>query len=113
MIPSPDAEPERYQGRPLLLVLENYVLDCIGELALEDQGRIAEVVRTTFGGTLDWKRTIRQQLRIPDSLDDSLRRMWARNQEIARDNAYDLHPVQFAKMVVDQNFARRLGEPPE
>src|SRR5262249_14410700 len=111
MIPSADAEPERYQGRPLVLVLENYVLDCIGELAPERAEKVAAVVQQVFGGDGDWKQTIRTQLRIADSLDHSLREMWVRNQEIARENAYDLHPVQFAKMVVDKNFASQIGEP--
>jgi hypothetical protein len=111
MIPSADAEPERYHGRPLVLVLESYVLDCIGELSTARREQVADSVQEAFGGDRDWKRTIRRQLRIADSLDDSLRQMWARNQEIARENAYDLHPVQFAKMVVDKNFAHQIGEP--
>jgi hypothetical protein len=112
MIPSADAEPERYQGRPLVLVLESYVLDCIGALTPDRSEQVGDVVRQAFGGDDDWKQTIRRQLRIADTLDESLRAMWARNQEIARENAYDLHPIQFAKMVVDKNFAPQLGEPP-
>jgi hypothetical protein len=112
MIPSPEAEPDRYKGRPLVLVLENYVLDCLGALAPESQEKVADVVQQAFGGDRDWKQTIRRQLGIPDTLDDSLRQMWSQNQEIARANAYDLHPVQFARMVVDKNFAQQLGEPP-
>jgi hypothetical protein len=112
MIPSADPEPERYHRRPLVLVLESYVLDCIGELPADRSETVAELVQSVFGGDRDWKRTIRQQLRIPDTLDDSLRDMWARNQEIARENTYDLHPVQFAKMVVDKNFATLIGEAP-
>jgi hypothetical protein len=112
MIPSADAEPERYHRRPLVLVLENYVLDCIGELPPERAETVAGLVQGVFGGDRDWKRTIRQQLRIPDSLDESLRTMWTRNQEIARENTYDLHPIQFAKMVVDKNFATLIDEAP-
>ena len=59
----------------------------------------------------DWKQTIRRQLRIADTLDESLRRIWAENQEIARRESFDLHHVHFAKMVVDKNFAHQLGEP--
>lgn len=112
MIPSADAEPDRYKGRPLVLVLENYVLDCLGALSPESQEKVADVVQKGFGGDRDWKRTIRHQLGIPDTLDQSLRQMWAQNQQIARENDFDLHPVQFAKMVVDKNFAHQLGEPP-
>jgi hypothetical protein len=113
MIPTANAEPERYKGRPLVLVLENYVLDCIGELSPENRERVADVVQKAFGGDHDWKQTIRRQLRIADALDESLRQMWAQNQQIARENQFDLLPVQFAKMVVDKNFAHQIGAPPE
>jgi hypothetical protein len=33
MLPSAEAEPERYKGRPLLVILENYILDCIGAIS--------------------------------------------------------------------------------
>ena len=34
-LPTAEAEMDRYEQRPLLLVLENYILDCIGELEPE------------------------------------------------------------------------------
>jgi len=36
-LPSPRAEPDRYKGRPLLIILENYVLSCIGHLTAEEE----------------------------------------------------------------------------
>ena len=111
MIPSPEAEPERYRGRPLLVVLENYVLAAIGELPAERHAGVGQIVQRVFGGGDDWMQTVREQLHLSDSLDESLRQMWVRNQEIARQNAVPLHPVQFAKMVADQNFAELIGPP--
>jgi hypothetical protein len=52
MTATADADPERYKGRPLLIILENYILDSA--------------------------------------------------------NHTMLHPVQFAKMVADQNFAHLI-----
>ncbi len=109
MIQSADAEPERYEGRPLLIILENYILDCIGALEPERQQQIRAVVERTFGGGADWKQTVRGVLHLGESLDEQLRRMWQHNQEIARANETMLHPVQFAKMVADQNFAHLIG----
>jgi hypothetical protein len=109
MIPSADAEPERYKGRPLLIILENYVLDCIGALEPERQQQVRAIVQRTFGGEADWKRTVRGVLDLGESLDEQLRGMWQQNQEIARANGTMLHPVQFAKMVADQNFAHLIG----
>jgi hypothetical protein len=107
--PSVDAEPERYAGRPLLIVLENYVLDCIGELPPEKQALARSVVQRVWAGGDDWKATVRAQLQLEPSLDEALRGMWSRNQELARQHVQSLHPIQFAKMIVDQNFAQLIG----
>ena len=43
MLPSAEVEPERYRGRPLLVVLENYILAAIGELPAEKHGGVAKI----------------------------------------------------------------------
>jgi hypothetical protein len=108
-LPTPEAEPERYAGRPLLIVLENYVLDCIGELPPDRQANLRAIVQRVWAGGDDWKATVRAQLQVEPELDEALRGMWSRNQEIARQHNQALHPIQFAKMVVDQNFAHLIG----
>lgn len=108
-LPSVDAEPARYAGRPLLIVLENYVLDCIGELPPEKQAVARSIVQRVWGGDDDWKATVRVQLRLEPSLDESLQGMWSRNQEVAKQHNQSLHPIQFAKMIVDQNFAQLIN----
>jgi hypothetical protein len=105
MIPSAEAEPDRYQGKPLLIILENYILDCIGALEPDRQELVRGVVQRSFGGGDDWKQTIRSMLQIDGNLDEQLRLMWEQNQEAAQVSGIELHPVQFAKMVADQNFA--------
>ena len=109
LLPSAEAEPERYAGRPLLIVLENYVLDCIGALQPDKQELARSVVQKVWGGGDDWKETVRAQLHLESSLDESLRGMWSRNQELAKQHNQPLHPIQFAKMIVDQNFASLIG----
>ena len=42
MIPSADAESERYRGRPLLIILESYVLAAISALDSNADGRLAK-----------------------------------------------------------------------
>jgi hypothetical protein len=108
-LPSAEAEPERYAGRPLLIVLENYVLDCIGELPVDKQALARSIVRRVWAGGDDWRATVRAQLHLESSLDESLRGMWSRNQELAKQHSRPLHPIQFAKMVIDQNFAELIG----
>ena len=109
-LPSIEKDPERYKGRPLLIVLENYVLDCIGELSPEQQEGLTALVQQVFGGQSDWKKTIREVLHLEDSMDETIRRLWARNQELARQQQAELHPVQFAKMLVDENFAHLIDK---
>jgi hypothetical protein len=108
-LPSPNAEPERYAGRPLLLILENYILDVLGELGPEKRQSMGDVVRRVFGGGQDWKATIRRQLQLDHSIDADLAAMWKKNKEIAATNGVELLPVQFAKMIVDTNFADKLS----
>jgi hypothetical protein len=108
-LPSVEADPERYAGRPLMIVLENYVLDCIGELPPDKQAMARSVVQRVWGGTDDWKSTVRNQLHLESNMDEAMRGMWSRNQELAKQNHQELHPIQFAKMVVDQNFAQLIG----
>jgi hypothetical protein len=104
-LPSAHAEPERYRGRPLLAILEAYVLDCIGALEPEKLASVALIVQRVFGGGSDWRATIRSHLHLADGVDESIRSMWVRNQDIAVREKVALHPVQFAKMFVDQNWA--------
>lgn len=102
--PSP-VESDRYKGKPLLILLENYVLDCIGCLSTEKRALVVGVVRQTFGGGEDWKESLRNTLKLNESLDESLRGMWIRNQDIARQTNQPLSPEDFARMIVDKNFS--------
>jgi hypothetical protein len=105
-LPSAEAEPVRYKGRPLLILIENYVLACIGELPPDSN--IAAVVQKAFGGGDDWMQTLREKLELNAAIDESIRAMWLNNQAIAEEQKVQLHPVQFAKLVADRNFAGRI-----
>ena len=91
--------------RPLLLLLENYVLDCIGELTPAQSAKIGVAVQRVFGGASDWRQTLRQEVGLHEATDVMIQRLWVRNQAIARERNETLHPDQFAKMVVNENFA--------
>ena len=103
-------EPERYTGRPLLIILENYVLDCIGELTPDQQTDIASLVQPVFGGGTDWKKTMREVLHLEASIDDNIKEMWKRNQIKSQEAGVELHPVQYAKMFVDSNFSHLVEQ---
>ena len=105
-LPSAAAEMDRYEQRPLLLVLENYILDCIGELEEEKNAGMTTLIRKIFGGEGDWRATVEEALEFDSSLGDALREMWQKNQQIAAAEKFELHPVQFAKMCAEENFSQ-------
>jgi hypothetical protein len=109
-LPSSNLEPERYENRPLILILDNYVLDCIGELPSDKKSLITSIVQKAFGGGADWKKTVRDVLQLSESIEDNIRSLWSENQKIAAQNNSELHPVQFAKMIVDDNFAEFIDK---
>ncbi len=63
------------------------------------------VVQRVYGGGDDWKATLRSTLHLKDTLDEDLRQMWLRNQDIAKRANVSLLPEDFARMVVDQDFS--------
>lgn len=95
----------RYAAKPLLILLENYILDCIGCLPKDKVPTLTSMIQRVYGGGDDWKATLRATLQLDDSLDENLREMWRRNQAVARQADQALLPKDFARMVVDQNFS--------
>ncbi len=100
----------RYQGKPLLIVLENYVLHTVGALNPERYQAMQQIVQRVFGGGADWKQTMRNALRLEESLDEELRTLWQKDRDSNRARGLVLHPAQFAEMVVDKNFAPLLKQ---
>lgn len=93
---------ERYKGRWLLLLLEFYVLDAIGELSAEREGAAREMTEKGFGefeGN-DWQGAMREGLRLHESLDEAIRENWRAYQEAVDTPA----PEAFAVAFADQYF---------
>ncbi|WP_256753492.1 hypothetical protein [Mesorhizobium sp. Mes31] len=98
----------RYDGQPLLRLLDVYVLWAIGELSQESEEglkRMAPKLQSLFGGDGQWHDAVAQSMHMPDGMPEAIRDMWAKNLKIARDNNMTLTPQQFAEMFVDNNFA--------
>jgi hypothetical protein len=92
-----------------LILLENYVLDCIGCLPREKVPTMTGIVQRVYGGGDDWKATLRSTLHLDDTLDENLRQVWVRNQDLARQSNQAFPPEAFARMVVDKNFSSLIG----
>lgn len=97
----------RYNGRPLLKLLELYVLRVIGELPQGEQlaiERMAPKLQAIYGGNGEWHEAVAAAVHMPPDMPVVIRDMWARNLEIARTNGTTLSPQMFAEMFVDENF---------
>ena len=98
----------RYDGKPLLRLLELYVLRAIDELPKDQQQileRVAPKLQTLYGGNGEWHEAVAASVQMPADIALAIRDMWIRNQKIARANGVTLHPQMFAEMFVDENFA--------
>jgi hypothetical protein len=97
----------RYDGKPLLRLLDLYVLWAIGELPPDQEdvmNRAAPKLQAQFGGGGQWQEAVERAVGMEAEAAHDIRGMWARNQEIARAHGLTLTPEEFALMVVDDNF---------
>jgi hypothetical protein len=97
----------RYDGKPLLRLLELYVLKAIDELSpaeLQALERMAPKLRAIYGGNGEWHAAVAAAVDAPTDMPVVIREMWARNLEIARANGVTLPPQKFAEMFVDENL---------
>lgn len=104
------AGPERYQGRPLLMLLDSFVLSCIGQLPGDKEQKLHAVVQKIWPGPGDWKQRLRETLHLEPAIEQHIADLWARNTEIAKGSGETLLPLQFAIMVVDDNFASLIDQ---
>lgn len=102
----------RYDGKPLLRLLEYYVLRAIGELGGPDEEKLRQMapkLRAIYGAEGEWHEVIASAMALPADLPETLHDLWSRNLEIARERGEPLPPQRFAEMIVDQNFAPQGG----
>lgn len=93
----------RYEGAPMLRLLECYALDVIGHLSPDQVALAEKIVHHTWGGD-DWRVTLRQVLAWPDTVDEEIRHNWSRYQEAARETEPpgDYGPEGFAVAFADE-----------
>jgi hypothetical protein len=101
-------ENSRYDGKPLLRLLELYILHVLGELPPPEQEsleRLAPKLQAVYGGNGPWDDAVAAAVRMPAEMPQVIREMWEKNLEIARaNNVPALTPQKFAEMFVDENL---------
>jgi hypothetical protein len=98
----------RYDGKPLLRLLECYVLNAIGELARADQRTLEQMtpkLQVVYKLDGDWQSILSQVMHFPDTIDDNVRSAWARNCKLAAQHGEEPMPEDFARKVVDETLA--------
>ena len=70
-----------YSRREVYLILQRYILDCLGNLPEAEEEVICARVQKLFGGDHNWKRTVRGSLHLPESIDEEMRQMWIAEQQ--------------------------------
>lgn len=98
---------QRYEGRPLLRLLECYVLFAIDQLdvdQLEILRRMEPKLALTYNRTGTWSQIIHDEMGFPDSLPMKIREVWNSNLASIRKSGQAIDPNEFAKTFIDQNF---------
>jgi hypothetical protein len=91
----------RYKGRPLLRLLDCYVLAVIGYLEPQMETQVAELVARYWGRTGDWKETLITGVGLPGTMTQSIADLW-------REQSAGTDPLRFALQVSNDNFVELI-----
>ena len=97
----------RYDGKPLLRLLDSYVLWCIGELPPATAATLEQMepqLASSLGHAGRWYEIIEATAGLDPSARVQFREMWANNQRVAAAAGTTLSPDEFAIMCSDKNF---------
>jgi len=96
-----------YDGRPLLRLIELYVIDAVGELSPEDARTLDAMtpkLQEIYKSDGDWRASVAKAMLFPDTMPSLIRENWDKNQRIAKENGVSLGAQEFAQMFVDSNI---------
>jgi hypothetical protein len=98
----------RYEGKPLLRLLELYVLRAIDELPPAEQQtleRMAPKLQSIYGGNGAWHEAVAAAVCMPADMPAVIRDAWTKDTKTARATGKTLQPQMFAETFVDKNLA--------
>jgi hypothetical protein len=97
----------RYENKPLLRLLECYVLWAIKELGEKEAQILDEMtpkLKTIYQKQGDWREIISSVMALPADLPTKIQAMWEKNKRIGEGHSVTLEAQKFAEMFVDQNL---------
>lgn len=99
---------DRYTGKPLLRLVDSYVLDAIGHLPPEVDAKMTEMepkFREAFGDTGSWREMVVKQMRFPAGLQGAIRELWEKGRVRFREaQGREPDPAEFTQNFVDKHF---------
>jgi hypothetical protein len=104
---------ERYTRRPLLRLLDDYVLDVIGALPEETHPALLEIVRLAYPDTpgATWRAVLENELELEPDLKRAILSMWREYQQLMAGEGSTADPSVFAVSFSDENFAPLIDHP--
>lgn len=102
----------RYAGKPLLRLIECYVLDAIEQLEPNHATvlqRMEPKLGETYGMKGTWQEIVAAQMAFPDSLPSKIKTLWERQREQSSPGGRMLAPSDFAVEFVNQNFPEAIA----
>ncbi|MCG2593859.1 hypothetical protein LZ009_13830 [Ramlibacter sp. XY19] len=104
---------DRYEGRPLLRLLDCYILDTIGELPpaqRETLEKIEPQLQEAFGSTGGWRSIVEEQMGLLPSVALGMETLWAAFQQDEERLGNQAKSSDFVRAFVDQNFPGLLDD---
>ena len=99
---------DRYAGKPLLKLVEAFVLDAIGELPAAQRTtleQMTEKLQEVYKSTSPWQGIVVEVMHWDSDIASSIQGLWKRNQAIACSSGVTLSPTDFVVMFVEANVA--------
>ena len=99
---------DRYEGKPLLRLIECYILDSIDQLTSEQVATLVSMepkLRAALGVTGTWKEIVAKTMDFPDTFPAQIKEIWQRNLDMAASKGASVSPEEFAMTFVDENFS--------
>ncbi|MEM6867289.1 MAG: hypothetical protein AAF528_02795 [Cyanobacteria bacterium P01_C01_bin.121] len=99
---------QRYEGKPLLRLLECYVLFSIGELPDSNRKKLNEMtpkLSAVYKHSGTWTEILEKQMNFPEQMQTEIDKVWKKNTLLAEKEGKILDPEHFAQSFVDRNFS--------
>jgi len=98
---------DRYDGKPLLRLMECYVLKAIDALDTQEESgleRMEPGLSKVLGRKGSWDKMLAEEMNLPGGLSGEIHKIWRESCQIAARESEALEPNDFAQMFVDANF---------